>query len=171
MCIVPARALGSTAVSHVRRPRGNSRMGSSGLPPFAPEILTPSEIRELRRRCQLTQQELARKLNVSRETIVRWERGRQTPNPVYVELLHKVEKEILKLGETPAPASDSDVSPASQKTLHGKCPICGNGSLKPIPLHYSMVSTGATQTAGGIVAYRCVKKHIFFVMAKDIEEN
>jgi len=143
-------------------------MNPSGLPRLAQEILTPQEIRDLRRSCKLTQHGLARRLNVSRETIVRWERGKQTPNPVYVELLHKVVKEVLEAHGTAASQSEGSGSP--KMALHGKCPICGKGQLQPVPVHYSMSVTD-TKAAGGILAYQCGQGHIFFIMAKYLKES
>jgi DNA-binding transcriptional regulator YiaG len=142
-------------------------MDPSGLPPFAPEILSPDEIRGLRLRCKLTQQQLARKLNVRRETIVRWERGRQVPNPVYVELMRKIEIESLQPGSSSSPVVDSEETGIP---LQGKCPICGKGPVRPLPLKYQTpASQPGTDVGGGILAYQCIDEHIFFVMAKDIK--
>ena len=53
--------------------------------PLAPEALAPSmdsgtvEVRDLRRRAQLTQQEFAARLGVPVETIRNWEQGKRAP--------------------------------------------------------------------------------------------
>ena len=41
--------------------------------------ITPSEIRDIRRRLDLTQAELAERLHVTRDTIASWEIGRSRP--------------------------------------------------------------------------------------------
>ena len=145
-------------------------MDPSEVPAFAPEILSPREIRELRLKCHLTQQGLARKLNVSRETIVRWERGRQVPNPVYLELLRKIEKEATEPQESPAGDSSSvDKTTLPDSRLLGTCPICGQGSLRLLPVRYAVpAAQQEAEGAGGILAYQCVNEHVFFVMAKDV---
>ncbi|CCD83671.1 putative transcriptional regulator, XRE family [Bradyrhizobium sp. ORS 285] len=50
--------------------------------PLAPSTATPAsplEVRDLRRRVQLTQQEFAAKLGVPVETIRNWEQGKRMP--------------------------------------------------------------------------------------------
>lgn len=143
-------------------------MDPSGLPSYAPEILSPKEIRALRLKCRLTQQELARRLNVRRETIVRWEKGRQVPNPVYVELLRKIEAESLRGNGHASTTPDSKDTDQWKSALHGKCPICGQGPLRPVAVP---LAQQGTQVATGILAYQCVNDHIFFVMAKDIKQS
>jgi hypothetical protein len=59
-------------------------------------------------------------------------------------------------------------------TLRGKCPICGMGPLKPLPLGYSVfvAKPDRTHPIGGLLAYQCVNEmHIFFVRARDIEDE
>lgn len=143
-------------------------MDPGGPPSFPPEILSPKEIRALRLKCRLTQQELARKLNVRRETIVRWERGRQVPNPVYVELLRTIEKESLQANGHASTTPDSKDREQWKSALQGKCPICGQGPLRPVPVP---LAQQGTDVASGILAYQCVNDHIFFVMAKDIKQS
>src|SRR5262245_53494091 len=46
--------------------------------------------REMRERLGLTQGELARELKVTDRTIARWEAGRTTPHPIYLETLTKL---------------------------------------------------------------------------------
>jgi putative transcriptional regulator len=48
------------------------------LTPAAPEA-APLEVRDLRRRAQLTQQEFAARLGVPVETIRNWEQGKRAP--------------------------------------------------------------------------------------------
>ena len=57
--------------------------------------------------------------------------------------------------------------------LRGKCPICGQGPLRPLPINYRVTVTKceSPQQVGGLLVYQCVKEgHVFFVMAKDAEE-
>ena len=143
-------------------------MNASGLPSFPPEILSPKEIRALRLKCRLTQQELARRLNVRRETIVRWEKGRQVPNPVYVELLRKIEAESLQANGHASTTPESKDSGHWKSALRGKCPICGQGPLKPVPVP---IAQQGAEVVPGILAYQCINGHVFFVMAKDIKES
>ena len=59
-------------------------------------------------------------------------------------------------------------------TLHGKCPVCGKGPLKPLALDYSVFVAKPDQThrVGGLKAYQCAQElHVFFVMARDIDES
>ncbi|HWC17094.1 MAG TPA: helix-turn-helix domain-containing protein [Terriglobales bacterium] len=154
----------------IARQRDTS-LDPSGASRLAPETLNAREIRELRLRSRLTQHELARKLNVSRETIVRWERGRQVPNPVYVELLRAVEREMLELRESSSRLATIDPT-TSKAALHGKCPICGKGPLRPLRLQSAERATEqAIHAPGGILAYQCVDNHICFVMAKDVAKG
>lgn len=58
--------------------------------------------------------------------------------------------------------------------LRGKCPICGQGPLRPLPMDYTLTVTkrSGPQHVGGLLVYQCViEGHVFFVMAKDAEEN
>jgi putative transcriptional regulator len=49
------------------------------IPPVAPAPAGPLEVRDLRRRSHLTQQEFAAKLGVPVETIRNWEQGKRMP--------------------------------------------------------------------------------------------
>jgi DNA-binding transcriptional regulator YiaG len=153
--------------------QGVSTVDPSELPSFAPEILTPREIRELRQRCQLTQQALARKLNVSRETIVRWEGGKQTPNPVYVELLRKVERETLQKHDASIPPTSISEPILDESLLKGTCPICGKRPLRPLPVRYAIPTAQqqGAESGGGVLAFQCINEHVFFVMARDLKEE
>lgn len=58
-------------------------------------------------------------------------------------------------------------------SMRGKCPVCGKGPIKPLPLGYSVYveKLNSTQRVGGLVAYQCVQElHLFFVMARDVED-
>jgi hypothetical protein len=58
-------------------------------------------------------------------------------------------------------------------TLPGKCPICGRGPLKPLPIKYSVYVSKPEQPepVGGLLGYQCTQGlHLFFVMARDVEE-
>lgn len=66
-----------------------------------------TQIRLLRKRMGMTQQELAGKLFVSQQAIGKWERGESTPNPeaiVTMSRIFGVSADIL-LGESSVPAS------------------------------------------------------------------
>lgn len=66
-----------------------------------------SQIRSLRKRIGMTQQELAGKLFVSQQAIGKWERGESTPNPeaiVAMSRIFGVSADTL-LGESSVPAS------------------------------------------------------------------
>lgn len=41
--------------------------------------ISPDEVRTIRQRLELTQAELAKKMNLSREAITQWENGRASP--------------------------------------------------------------------------------------------
>lgn len=41
---------------------------------------SPDDIRALRKRLRLTQEKLARRLDISYQTVVRWEQGRSRPS-------------------------------------------------------------------------------------------
>jgi putative transcriptional regulator len=47
--------------------------------PLQPAMPSPVEVRDLRRRAQLTQQEFAARLGVPVETIRNWEQGKRAP--------------------------------------------------------------------------------------------
>ncbi|MGJ5179541.1 helix-turn-helix domain-containing protein [Bradyrhizobium oligotrophicum] len=53
--------------------------GEFPLAPSAAAPVAPLEVRDLRRRVQLTQQEFAAKLGVPVETIRNWEQGKRMP--------------------------------------------------------------------------------------------
>ena len=53
-------------------------------------MVRPREIRKMRKSWGMTQAELARELGVARETVSRWENGREAPLPSLVRALHSV---------------------------------------------------------------------------------
>lgn len=52
--------------------------------------MSPSEIRRMRKSWGMTQSDLARELRVTRETVSRWENGREIPLPALVRTLNQV---------------------------------------------------------------------------------
>ncbi|KOP25395.1 XRE family transcriptional regulator [Hapalosiphon sp. MRB220] len=50
----------------------------------------PNLIRELRKRLGLSQEQLARQLGVSFQTVNRWENGRATPSPMGMKLIEQL---------------------------------------------------------------------------------
>ena len=50
----------------------------------------PGEIRKMRKSWGMTQAELAREMGVARETVSRWENGREAPIPSLVRILRHV---------------------------------------------------------------------------------
>lgn len=56
------------------------------------EVLTPDEIREIREREHLSQPVFARYLNVSRNLVSDWERGKKQPGGPALKLLTVVKK-------------------------------------------------------------------------------
>ena len=57
---------------------------------------SPGEIRAFRLRLQLNKAEFAARLNVSRMTVFRWERGESRPQPVHQDQLKKLAKKHKK---------------------------------------------------------------------------
>jgi hypothetical protein len=58
--------------------------------------------------------------------------------------------------------------------IRGKCPICGEGPLKPLPVDFdvNVSKLGQKQHVGGLLVYQCTKNgHVFFVMARDAEKT
>jgi len=54
--------------------------------------MTPEEIKELRQKLGLTQEGLARALDVSNLTVNRWERGVFKPMKIFVDKMKKLNK-------------------------------------------------------------------------------
>jgi DNA-binding transcriptional regulator YiaG len=55
-------------------------------------MMNPLEIRSMRKSWGMTQAELAGELGVSRETVSRWENGREAPLPSLVRALRSIER-------------------------------------------------------------------------------
>jgi DNA-binding XRE family transcriptional regulator len=55
--------------------------------------MDPSEVRSIRERLDVTQFEFAQLLDVSRNTVVNWERGRSTPSPLKKDLIRQIDKQ------------------------------------------------------------------------------
>jgi len=54
------------------------------------------DIRKLRKRLNLTQEQLAQKLGVSFTTVNRWEKGKNEPSPLALRVLEDLEKREIK---------------------------------------------------------------------------
>ena len=52
--------------------------------------MKPIEIKRLRERLQLSQQEFAKRLNVTRRTVLRWEAGDSEPSPIFQKMLREM---------------------------------------------------------------------------------
>lgn len=55
-----------------------------------------SKIRQCRGRKGLTQEQLARKIGVSLNTVQRWESGKTTPSPLAMEKLQSLLEDVLE---------------------------------------------------------------------------
>jgi DNA-binding transcriptional regulator YiaG len=62
------------------------------------EVLTPGFIVSLRGAMRITQQQLARKLNVSKMTVSRWERGTMRPGASAVEAMRGLQRHAQRAG-------------------------------------------------------------------------
>ena len=60
-------------------------------------MISPSEIRELRKRLGLTQRELAERLDVHKQSVCNWETGRHPPLRIFMRKL----EELRDGGEAP----------------------------------------------------------------------
>lgn len=60
---------------------------SPRVEPYAPEIELPTRLRTLRHGRNLSLEEVARRVKVSRQTVWYWEKGRRTPSPQNLRLL------------------------------------------------------------------------------------
>ncbi len=57
-----------------------------------PESMAPEQIRDLRRRLDWTQEQMARELGVSFATVNRWERGHKSPSALAQKALERLER-------------------------------------------------------------------------------
>ncbi len=55
--------------------------------------MIPKEIKELRKKLELSQERFAQKVGVSVGTVNRWERGEHKPYPLALEKLRKLEED------------------------------------------------------------------------------
>ena len=53
--------------------------------------MTPDEIKALRERLNISQEELAHRLPVSVKTVSRWENGHSKPSRIFVRLMKEME--------------------------------------------------------------------------------
>lgn len=60
--------------------------------------MTAQEIKELRQRLKLTQQELADELGVARLTVIRWETGQKRPSSLALRQLTRLDQNAKKGG-------------------------------------------------------------------------
>ena len=88
--------------------------------------ITGKIIKELREKRQLTQMELANKMNVSDKTVSKWETGKGLPDITLIEPLAKtLNVSIIELmnGEY---ITNQNESSNMYKSNFSVCPICGN---------------------------------------------
>ena len=73
------------------RPDG-SRDRASGTAPSAdaPSEWTPGRIQQLRKRLEMSQKELAKRMGVRQATVSDWENGKQSPSPMARRLLDRL---------------------------------------------------------------------------------
>ena len=101
---------------------------------------------KLRKTAGLTQEELAEKLNVSRQAVARWEAGETTPDMTSLSAIcetFRVSADYL-LGEIKVPAS-CDVSIRSTETAPG------GGEIFRIPNHYGDETCSACTVVGNFI--------------------
>jgi len=58
--------------------------------------MTPDQIKNLRRRNGITQEELARRLRCSIGTVRDWEQGRHTPTGLYLDAIERLDRTTPK---------------------------------------------------------------------------
>lgn len=83
-------------------------------------------IRELREKNNITQAQLAAKLNVSDKTVSKWETGKGYPD---ITLLESIAKELdISITEllSGSPVSNMNVSSNMLRSKFYVCPVCGN---------------------------------------------
>mgnify|MGYP001578081057 CR=1 FL=1 len=56
--------------------------------------MTPERIKQIRAKYKLTQEKMARLINVAHLTYVRWETGRNVPLPVFRDKLKELEQDF-----------------------------------------------------------------------------
>jgi DNA-binding XRE family transcriptional regulator len=81
--------------------------------------LTPEDIKNHRRSLSLTQKEAARLLNVSKNTWIRWERGKCRYDELALKLLRR-----LALDECPTPCAKASKQQIDSDFLSKHVPSC-----------------------------------------------
>lgn len=59
-----------------------------------PPKLDKEDIKDLRSRAKMTQEEMAECLGVTKMTIIRWEHGRARPSQLAIRQLHRLHKKV-----------------------------------------------------------------------------
>jgi transcriptional regulator with XRE-family HTH domain len=90
------------------------------------QYITGAIIRELRERNNLTQAELAEKLNVSDKTVSKWETGKGYPDIALLEPIAEVFNVSVTEILSGVPISNMNVSANMMKSKFYVCPVCGN---------------------------------------------
>jgi putative transcriptional regulator len=58
--------------------------------------MTPKQIKQLRQRLELTQEQFAERLYVKRLTVIRWESGTNKPRGIFLKLLGELAAKAKK---------------------------------------------------------------------------
>ena len=90
------------------------------------QYVTGNVIRQLRESNQLTQSELAEKLNLSDKTISKWETGKGYPDISLIEPLAKVFKVSVTELLAVCTVKNKNISANMLRSHFYVCPICGN---------------------------------------------
>ncbi len=90
------------------------------------QYVTGNVIRQLRESNQLTQSELAEKLNLSDKTISKWETGKGYPDISLIEPLAKVFKVSVTELLAGCTVKNKNISANMLRSHFYVCPICGN---------------------------------------------
>ena len=61
----------------------------------SPGSYTPAQIKRIREKTETSQNKFATRLNISRTTVARWERGQTKPSIAALKLLHTVDQKGL----------------------------------------------------------------------------
>ena len=62
----------------------------------SPDSYTPAQIKRIREKTETSQDKFAARLNISRATVARWERGRTQPSAQSLRLLRVVDQKGLR---------------------------------------------------------------------------
>lgn len=55
---------------------------------------TPVDIKELRKRTGMTQQQMANRMGVAKQTVHRWEIGQSKPSQLAIRQLHRLDRKV-----------------------------------------------------------------------------